>query len=197
MTVEDALNTITTPLPAENGHREPEPVTEAAPGSVLAMLRARAKALREETTIDLDVPGYDGYLVARYGAVSLARIFSSRAGSGSVETPLTMEWTTAADTLARALVELFMRDSPEGELHPLFTDQPARFDDDLVECLALQPSQRSGRAVLVALCGGAELGESRVYAHYMAYQGWLMAGANGEPAESEVATKAVGESTAE
>lgn len=195
MTVEEALNTLT-PGPAENGHHEPEPVTEAAPGSVLAMLRARARTLREEKTIDLDIPGYDGYLVARYRAVSLARIFAGTAGRGSLETPLTLEWTTAADTLARALVELFMRDSPDGEaLHPLFKDQAARFDDDLVEALALQPTQRTGRAVLVALCGGDELGESRVYSHYMAYQGWLMAGASGEPAESEVATRAVGEST--
>lgn len=189
----DPRNSLTHPGPAENGHHEPEPVTEAAPGSVLAMLRARAKSLREEKTTDLDIPGYDGYLVGRYRAVSLARIFARSTG---VQTPLTIEWTTAADTLATALVELFMRDSPDGELHPLFKDQPARFDDDLVECLALVVTQRTARAVLVALCGGDELGESRVWSHYMAFQGWLMAGEGGEPAEGEVAKRAVGESTA-
>ena len=78
----------------------------------------------------------------------------------------------------------------------LFKDQSARFDDDLVEVLGLQPEARTARAVLVALMGGGELGESRVWAHYMQYQGWLMAGVNGEPAESEVVSQAVGELTA-
>lgn len=192
MTVEQAL----TSLIPDNGHEpvtEAEPGTEPAPGSVMALLRAKAKALREEKTTDIDVPGYDGYLVGRYRAVSLGRIF---AASNTVETPLTPEWTTAADTLGKALMELLMRDSPDGELHPLFTDQPARFDNDTLEAFNIPaPPQRTARAAIVALCGGDELGESRVWSHYMQYQGWLMGGAGGEPAESEVANRAVGEST--
>ena len=83
------------------------------------------------------------------------------------------------------------------DLHPLFKDQPARYDDDTLECLAIPaPTQRTARAAIVAVFGGDELGESRVWSHYMQYQGWLMSGANGEPAESEVAKRAVGESTA-
>ena len=92
-----------------NGHHEPEPVTEPAPGSVLALLRAKAKALREEKTTDIDIPGYDGYLVGRYRAVSIARIFGR---STTVETPLTPEWTTAADTLGSALVGSTNADEP-------------------------------------------------------------------------------------
>ena len=186
MTVEQALTSLT-----DNGHEPTEPDAEPAPGSVLALLQAKAKALREEKTSDIDIPGYDGYLVGRYKAVSLGRIF---AASNTVETPLTPEWTTAADTLGKALVELLMRDSPDGDLHPIFKDQVARFDGDTLEALKIPvPPQRTARAAIVALCGGDELGESRVWSLYMQYQGWLMGGAGGEPAEGEVARRAVGE----
>jgi hypothetical protein len=175
-----------------DGDHEADVVTEPAPGSVLAVLRDRAAQLRAEQTTDLDIPGYNGLLVARYRAVSLGRIY---ARAGGVQTPLNPEWTLGADTLAGALVELFMRDSADSEeLHPLFTDIPARFDDDLVSALNLHPDAQTGRAVLVALCGGGPLGETRVWAHYMTYQGWLLAGVEGESAEQAVVSQTVGES---
>jgi hypothetical protein len=88
-----------------------------------------------------------------------------------------------------------MKDDPDSDdLHPLFTDIAARFDDDLVSALNLHPEARTGRAVLVALCGGGPLGETRVWAHYMQYQGWLLAGVDGESAEQAVVSQAVGES---
>jgi hypothetical protein len=180
--------------PYSNGDGEADVVSspEPAPGSVLAALRERAAQLRSEQTTDLDIPGYNGLLVGRYKAVSLSRVYAK---SGGTETPLNPEWTTAADTLAGALVELFMRDAAEStELHPLFTDISARFDDDLVSALNLHPDARTGRAVLVALCGGGPLGETRVWAHYMAYQGWLLAGVEGEPTEQAVVSQVVGES---
>jgi hypothetical protein len=189
----DELVTNSPPLvaPPTVAGDEPEPEPEnAAPGSVLAALRARAKQLREEQTVVLDVPGYDGYLAARYKAVSLGRLFAKRTDA---TTPINPDWGMAADTLATALVELLMRDAPDGDLYPLFTDQPARYDDDTVEALGLEVHERSARAVIVALCGGGALGESRVWAHYMAYQGWLMAGGDGDSAEEEAAREAVGE----
>jgi hypothetical protein len=166
---------------------------EPAPGSVLAALRERAAQLRAEQTTDLDIPGYNGLLVARYRAVSLSRVYARASGA---QTPINPEWTLAADTLAGALVELFMRDSSDSDdLHPLFTDIAARFDDDLVGALNLHPEAHTGRAVLVALCGGGPLGETRVWAHYMAYQGWLLAGSDeGEDTEQAVVSQAVGES---
>jgi hypothetical protein len=176
-----------------NGHVSDSEPEDAAAGSVLGVLRDRAAYLRAQQSTDLDIPGYDGLLVGRYRAVSLGRIFSKQT-DGS--TPINPNWTLAADTLATALIELFMRDSPDGpELHPLFKDIPAKFDDDLVEALNLYPDARTARAVLVALCGGGPLGETRVWAHYMAYQGWLLAGVEGESAEQGVVAAAVGEST--
>lgn len=193
MPLTDALDQLgTSPPDLEARGVEPEPEPEnAAPGSVLAALRARAKELREQQTTLLDIPGYDGMLTARYRAVSLGRIFSKR---NDATTPINPDWTMAADVLAGALDELLMRDAPDGDLYPLFTDQPARYDDDTVHALGLEVHERSARAVIVALCGGGALGESRVWSHYMAYQGWLMAGVEGETAESEAARVAVGES---
>jgi hypothetical protein len=193
MTVGDAMDSLVTPreTTAANGD-EPEPESgAAAPGSVLAVLRARAKELREQQTVTLDVPGYDGYMACRFKAVSLGRVFSKR---NDATTAINPDWTMAADTLGTAVLDVLMRDDPEGDtLYPIFKDQPARFDDDLVAALDLQPEGRTARAVLVALCGGGAFGESRVWAYYMQYQGWLIAGVEGEPAEVAANAQAVGE----
>ena len=179
--LKDAVTDLVTDAPGfpGGGHGdEPEPEPEAAaPGSVLAALRERARKLRDEQTVHLDIPGYDGYLVARFHAVSLGRIFGKRVDG---TTPINPEPGMAADVLAQAVDDVLMRDSPESdELHPVFTDQFARFDDDLVEALGLEPTQRTARAVVIALCGGGPMGESRVWALYMQYQGWLLAGVDG------------------
>lgn len=194
MPLNDALDALVTPSPPDAPEVSDRPEAEsatAAPDSVLGALRARAKELREQTTTLLDIPGYDGMLTARYRAVSLGRIYAKRMDA---TTPINPDWTMAADTLASALDELLMRDAPDGDLYPLFTDQPARYDDDTVEALGLVVTERSARAVIVALCGGGPLGESRVWSHYMQYQGWLMAGVEGDTAENEAARNAVGES---
>jgi len=162
-------------LPSPNG---------AADSSVLAAVRVRAAQLAHEVTVDLDIPGYNGVLVGRYKAISIARVYGGP--GGQLRNPLA-EWAPAADALARALVGLFGRNE-QGELEPLFNDQDARFDDDLVEALHLQPSEHTARAVLVALCGGGELGESRVWSHFLQYQAWVTEGA-----AQEVAADAVGE----
>lgn len=159
-----------------------------AAGSILESLRARAQQLQAEQTIDLEIPGYSGQLVGRYRAVSLPRAMSA---AGEMN-PIMPKWTMAADTLARALEAVYYRDE-QGDLSPLYPE-PVRFDDDLVEMFGLRPTEHSARGVLVALCGGAELGESRVWTHYMAYQGWLMAGGDDDaPLAQGVADAAVGE----
>ena len=159
---------------------------EVAPGSVLGRLRTRAAQPSAQRTVDLPIPGYDGLgLHGRYRAVSIAKVF----GDGNVVNPVMPEWTVAADTLARALEQLLVPNG-DGKLEPFAPGVELRFDDDLVAALDLRPEARSARAVLKALCGGGELGESRISAHFMAYQGWLMSGAD---QVQEVARDAVGE----
>lgn len=186
---------VTVPPPVSegvpNGDEPGAELEAAASGSVLAALRRRARELREQQNVTLDIPGYDGYMLARFRAVSIGRIYGKRTDGA---TPINPDWTLAADVLGSAVDDVLMRDDPESEeSHPIFKDQPARFDDDLVEALDLRPAQRTARAVLVALCGGGALGESRLWALYMQYQGWLLAGVDGANVEGEAAAQAVGE----
>jgi len=164
-------------LPAANGDAP-------ADSSVLAAVRVRAAQLAQESTVELDIPGYGGVLVGRYKAISIARVYGGP--GGQLRNPLS-DWGVAADALARALVGLYGRNEA-GALEPLFTDQDARFDDDLAAALHLQPTERTARAVLVALCGGGALGESRAWQHFLMYQTWLTEGE-----AQEVAAEAVGE----
>jgi hypothetical protein len=156
--------------------------------SVLALVRVRAAQLATESTVELDIPGYGGVLVGRYRAISIARVYNGPAGQ--LRNPLT-DWGVAADALAKALVGLYGRNA-RGELEPLDHDGETRYDDELVAKLpSLNPAEHTARAVLVALCGGGELGESRVWSHFLAYQGWLTEGG-----VQEVAANAVGEPSA-
>lgn len=182
-TLNEAITQVTD-QPTQEFMPDPE-VRVGAGSSVLAAVRARAEQLSHENTVELDVPGYDGVLVGRYKAISIARVFNGPAGS--MRNPLT-DWGPGADALGQALIGLYGRND-DGELEPLFLDQAARFDDDLVDALKLKPVKKSARAVLVALCGGGELGESRVWSLYMNYQNWLTEGA-----AQEVADESVGES---
>ena len=170
-------------------HDDAEAPPRAAPGSALSLLRARAAQLARETTIDLPIPGYGGRLIARYKAVAISAAYADitvRDQRNPINDP-----GVAADTLARALEGLYGVNEA-GELEPLQHDVPTRFDDELVDMLGLAPEARNARSVLVALCGGGDFGRSRVWAHFMEYQGWLMA-TDDTPAR-EVAARAVGES---
>lgn len=186
----DAATGATVAFDAIDGVEEdeaPAPIPTSAPGSVLDELRARAAQLTAHQTIDLEIPGYNGVLVARYAAVSISRIYAQNPDQ------LIPKWTVGADTLGRALVGLYGRNA-HGDLEPLQHDVATRFDDELVAMLDLHPTERNVRAVLVALCGGGEMGESRVWAHYMQYQGWLMAGGDdGDAPAHEVVEALVGE----
>lgn len=175
------------------GEPEAPPVALPAPeraheSSMLTGLRQRAKQLSTETTVDLAIPGYNEVLWGRFRAVSLARVLNQ---SESVN-PIMPSWQTAADALAGACVGLYGRNA-SGDLEPLAHDIDVRFDDDLVDMLALDPPERTARAVMVTALGGGALGESRITALFMAYQGWLLAGVD---IARDVGERAVGESPA-
>jgi len=165
-------------LPTPNGDAPVE-------SSMVASLRARAALLRQARSVDLPIPGYGGELVGRYRAINLAKY--NKVGADGFTNPLT-EWHLAADALATALLGIYGREVEGGPLLPFFNDQVARYDDDLVQALALEPTEHTARGVLVALCGGGEDGEWAVWRHFIAYQAWL----EEEPAQ-EVADRAVGE----
>jgi hypothetical protein len=162
----DAVELEAAGLPANGGP------PAAADSSILAAVRAQAQALAADTTVELAIPGYSGVLVGRYKAVSLPSFITVR--GGEVHNPFT-EWGAAADVLATALIGIYARNAA-GELTPLFRDQEARFDDDLVQLLELTPTESSARGVIVALCGGGARGQTRAWALFGEYRLWLTEG---------------------
>jgi len=184
MTLRDAVIDAATPSAEIEDQvptrEDPAPGPELGPvpvaGSVIEQIRARAHQLQQEQTVELPIPGYNDLLWARYSAVSMSKIYVT---GGVAAMP---DWRRAADALARACVGLYGRDE-DGDLEPLALDVEVRFDDDLCEILGLEPPERTARSVLVTLCGGGELGESRVWSHFMSYQNWLVTGDEGGAAE--------------
>lgn len=167
--------------PRDDPAPTPEPVV--ADNSVLASVRRRAAALQAETTIDLPIPGY-GNLVGRYHGVSISQF--NRLEGGEVRVPF-MDWAVAADALATALTGLYGLTSEETV--PLYASgAPALYDLELAQTLGLTPTEHTARGVMVELFGGGEIGQSRIWSHFLSYQAWLMQGS-----QEEVANKAVGE----
>jgi hypothetical protein len=164
------------------------PAPAANTGSVLDAVRQRAAQLGADHSVDLPIPGYDN-LVGRYRAISIARFYQVT-GGGQLRNPLS-DWGVGADALGTALESLYGK-APDGELVTLYeSGDPARFDAELATALGLVPDGQSARAVLVALLGGGELGQSRAWSHFLGYQTWLMEGS-----AQEVADEAAGESSA-
>jgi hypothetical protein len=167
----------------------PEPEVN---GSVIANLRRRAAELQVDDHVDLEVPGYDGQLVARYRALGMGQVrkMIERAERQGAES-----WDAygAADGLAVGLIELFGR-REDGSLGPIFTDQPARYDSDLADALGLTVPERTARAVILEVFGGGEKAEWRVGVHFQRYVEWLQGTRDGSAPGRDFAERAVGES---
>jgi hypothetical protein len=162
-----------------------EEASAAPPGSVLAVLRAKAHDAAASQTIDLPLPWFDGMLVGRYQAIPMSRIY--RVGrNGQLSNPLA-DSGLAADALALACVELFQTDGQGGPLETI-GDYPCRYDDSLADALRLDLADRSARAVMYALYAASGRSEAFIVRHFTEYFTWL----SGEVGE-EVAEEAVGE----
>lgn len=112
-------------MPEENGNGN------GAGASHLDFLRARHTAITADRTLDLDVPGYQGRLVVRYGKVPWRAIARAqelmttpgRDGNGSLYAQV--------DFLIAACREVFAR-SEEGQLLAVDpSGEPRRFDAGL------------------------------------------------------------------
>jgi hypothetical protein len=163
----------------------------AAPGSLLSDLRKRAAELRDDDHVDLELPGWNGRLVARYRALERAQLdpLLERAMGKHGDATAAM-----ADALCLAHVELFGVDV-DGSYVELFADQPARFDLDLAEALQLTPQERTARGVLLAVFGAPnERAAGLVNAQFREYAEWLNGEVDGTPPTQEVINTAVGES---
>lgn len=121
-----------------------EPQAEGGGGSsVLDRLRAFRSEMEQDKSIDLDVPGYRGTLVARMRPLTLSESESVRRRvqkMGDPQKSYTAEMKISAAIIEAACLEVFAR--YEDELHPLANGgDPVRFDERLAEMLNLPPAR--------------------------------------------------------
>ena len=141
-------------LPGMNGG-SPEREAPAA-GSVLGRLRARRDDLAADHRLDLDIPGYDGDLVARYRPLTAGeqtrlagKVERAERIAGNENQEGEAQLRTAMDTIIAACVEILARQ--DGQLVPLAaiigSNVPVRYDEQLAEALGITDAG-SARAVL-------------------------------------------------
>ncbi len=133
----------------EQGEQAPTASPTPEPGSVMTRLRA----IREEFTsgpqhIDLDVPGYKGALVARYGPLpwEVVRTLALRGEKGKRDPqngPM-----IASDSLANAVEGFFFRED-DGTLVPVtYNGDPVlKFDNALMAVLGIEGTQSARERV--------------------------------------------------
>lgn len=157
----------------------------AAEGSVLAQIRQRREELKRDRHIDLDVPGFDGLLVARYQPLAYRKLreIIQRAEKQHRSDPAMEELAGAADVLNNACAGLFVREG--GEVVPVtHNGEPVmRFDRECAAALGLDQEQ-TAREVLFDVFPD----EFSVLIQYKAFSEWQ---ARTEPEASE---ELVGES---
>src|SRR5438093_471439 len=119
--------------------------TNVAPDSVLAQLRELRTQLQQERHIDVDVPGYQGVLRARYRPLSYERLRAiaerTRKAPG---TEAGRELALAAESLIAACEVMLVRQN-DGSYEPLeHGGTPVRYDEHLAEALAVTNPEGDG-----------------------------------------------------
>jgi hypothetical protein len=155
----------------------------AEPGSLIARARAQREARRAaRKPLDLDVPGYGGTLVVRYGALdwnATHRVLTNERDDAQA----TLE--DNLDTIVKACRALMVRDEA-GELVSLADELRAageqvagevRFDEVALEALELPPVpaavRSKARAAALAIFGEATSPELAVSLHAGAIGAWM------------------------
>lgn len=136
--------------PASNGNGN-------GAGSHLDWLRARHAALSEDRTLDLEVPGYEGRLVVRYGPAPwksserLQQAMVARLGNGRRDDARAL-LNAQADVLIAACRDVQFRND-DGELQPLDpTGEPITFGPELAQLVGADGVE-SARDVLFWIFG--------------------------------------------
>jgi hypothetical protein len=185
------METETSALESENGHRDDETVTDAPleprrPESHLERFRTlRAERVVEKHT-DLEIPGYGGELVCRYNPISWDELKRIGEKVEKMKHPR-RELLGQADTLIAACEQFFVR--VKGELEPLDPDDPVaiRYDDRLAKALGFDAknsdgSAKTARQIVLETFGLAVNPELAVTAQHNELAEWMQ-GANQEADE--------------
>jgi len=106
--------------------------------SHLAWLRTRHDALTADRHLDLEVPGYEGRLVMRFGPVPWSAIAKTQALANREDRDGRALATANMDVLIAACREVLFRDEA-GDLIPVDPDgEPRRLDPELATLLGLE-----------------------------------------------------------
>jgi hypothetical protein len=130
---------------APGGNGKPAETDELS-GTLLETLRDKRKAIGQDRRYSLEIPGYDGKLVAQYKVVpwdEMKRLADKLDKSQSPRKELLAQ----VDTLLMACVQILARDGGEDkplqEVFPEIGDEPIRFDERLAKVLGFEPDSGS------------------------------------------------------
>lgn len=160
------------PVPSLLAHEDPQedPVDETA-GSALSIMdqvrEQREELKEEEHHLDLDIPGYNGLLVARYIPVRFQVIEKLAKAAQKDRSGVSKNVLASTDTLIEACQEIFLR--VDGELQPIPTGSgvPVTFEKRLAEALGFEAT--TAREVVA----GVFANEFGVIDHNVRYSKWL------------------------
>lgn len=126
----------------------------AKPDSMLDRLRRTRKEIADSRETELEIPGYDGLLVARYKLLDSKEI-SGFAHKVRKQPADRQNVLVTADTLAASCVGFLVREN--GELRPLGHEQddPVCYDDRLASYLGYEAN--SAREAVLGLFGDNEI----------------------------------------
>jgi hypothetical protein len=153
---------------------EGPPAVDPSGSSMMAALRARYAEIGESKTTDIDLPGYDGLLVARYRVLDVAHEINAigrlvqRQYKGDAERVL----YSTLDIMAKACIGIFTR--RDGELWPLSAsispdEPPICYDDRLADFMGMN-GVTSAREVILGLFQGIE---TMVMSHGQVLSIWM------------------------
>lgn len=125
-------------------------MSDAMPGSPLARLREIRESFKGERHIDLDVPGYQGILVARYQPVLWETLKKIGKRAEKSKANPEFEVLAAADTLAHACIGMYCREEDGSLTEVTFEGEPCRYDHGLASHLGFDEPSLTVRQIVRA-----------------------------------------------
>lgn len=120
---------------------------------LIGTLRAKREALKEDHWLDLDLPGYDGLLVARFRPFPLEKQERKMAEFQKAQGRSPILLKAACDTLIDACEQLMVRKNPGEDPVPIDEDAlpPIAFDNRAAELFGFTAT--TARQVVMGLFG--------------------------------------------
>lgn len=154
----------------------------AEPNSVISRLRELREGFVNDVTVDLEIPGYRGELVARYSPLpwEMIRNFAVRGDRGKRNPNIAP--TIAADALANAVVGFYFRE--DEELVPVTWqgDPIDKFGDALASVLGIENVETVRETVRAVFPD-----EFSLVAHYAEFMEWQAERDDGDEGLKDVA----------